>query len=156
MQKQPERRKKKKKEKHPSAYNTDLGALPANQVVDGMVDAVESYGVFVLFWWKKDQFRGFCHRSDFAEENANHPGFAQGDLVRLVVTKVDEEKKRVTLSMRPSAFPSDWTDFKPKQRLPTPEKGRKKGPLRFYFFYETRGQFNGRSEREKEKIFASR
>jgi hypothetical protein len=35
----------------------------ATQVVDGLVDGVETFGIFVDFWSHKEEYRGLCHIS---------------------------------------------------------------------------------------------
>jgi polyribonucleotide nucleotidyltransferase len=35
----------------------------STQVVDGLVDGVETFGIFVDFWSHKEEYRGLCHIS---------------------------------------------------------------------------------------------
>ncbi|CAM9431765.1 unnamed protein product [Chrysoparadoxa australica] len=75
--------------------------------VRGTVKQVQSYGVFVQL--EDSEIRAMCHKS----EAADHPiqdltkEYEEGDYVKAVVLKVDADKKRVSLGLKPSYFDGD-------------------------------------------------
>jgi len=86
-----------------------LCKLREGDVVQGLVDGVETFGVFVDFWAKKQQYRGLIHISEVSGEKIDHlqDYFDIGDPVRAVVLKIDKENLRVSLTLQKKYYPAD-------------------------------------------------
>lgn len=85
-----------------------LCKLREGEVVQGLVDGVESFGVFVDFWSKKQQYRGLIHISEITGGKIEKVGdfFDIGDPVRCVVLKIDKDNLRVSLTLQKKYFPA--------------------------------------------------
>ncbi|PKS13259.1 hypothetical protein jhhlp_000030 [Lomentospora prolificans] len=81
------------------------------QIHTGKVRKVESYGVFIELDHSAN-VRGLCHRSEMAEEPISDPSklYSEGDAVKVYVVLIDQEKKRLSLSLKPSHFDDDDSD----------------------------------------------
>ena len=76
--------------------------LYMGRVVAGRVRAVRDFGVFVRL--EGGKVDGLCHATEVADTKVHDlaASFATGALVKAVVIKLNEEKKQVSLSMKPS------------------------------------------------------
>jgi len=84
-----------------------LYKLREGEVVQGIVDGVEPFGVFVDFWAKKQRYRGLVHISEVTGEKIDQLNdyFDVGDPVRAVVLKIDKDTLRVSLTLKKKYFP---------------------------------------------------
>lgn len=111
--------KKKQKTQQPSGK---LRKLELGAVVDGIVDGVEDFGVFIDFFHKKNQFRGLCHVSEIMDQHVKpHEWFKIGDPVRAVVIKLDYETQKASLGMKKCHWPEEVTPW-----VPTKQKAKQK------------------------------
>jgi ribosomal protein S1 len=100
----------------------DFASLHRGMVLDGTVNSVMDFGVFVALD-KTDRTNGrgsapqpisaLCHMSELVDPSDKDAGvrrgglsdrFSKGDRVRVVVMRVDNEARRVSVSLRPSRF----------------------------------------------------
>ncbi|MEW6754168.1 MAG: 30S ribosomal protein S1 [Candidatus Latescibacterota bacterium] len=100
-------------------------ALPAGTVVDGRVDAVETFGAFVEV---APGIRGLLHVSEIADRRIGHPRevLEVGQQVRVVVLEIDARRRRVRLSMRQVESlesAANLKEFQDRQRKAEDEQG---------------------------------
>lgn len=76
----------------------------------GVVTRVESYGVFVRL--ENSEVSGLVHLSECSDDYVKNLGsmFNPGDLVKVLVLRVEKEDRRIGLSMKPSHFEDDDSD----------------------------------------------
>ncbi|KAL2181483.1 uncharacterized protein P884DRAFT_214576 [Thermothelomyces heterothallicus CBS 202.75] len=88
-----------------------IADLREGQVVTGKVRKVEEFGAFVDIDGSMN-LSGLCHRSEMADRNVKDARtlYNEGDRVKARVLKVDLEKKRVNLGLKPSYFKDDEAD----------------------------------------------
>ncbi|KAL9082801.1 MAG: hypothetical protein Q9159_006177 [Coniocarpon cinnabarinum] len=98
--------------------------LKKNDVVPGKVRKVEEYGVFIVLDNSRN-VSGLCHRSQIAERKVEDARglYDEGDAVKALVLSVDEGKRRVSLSLKPSAFEKKGVKKKLKQLDAANDKG---------------------------------
>lgn len=79
--------------------------LHKGQVVTGTVRKVEEFGAFILVDGSAN-VSGLCHRSEMAEKPVDDARklFNEGDAVKAIVLKVDQQKKRINFGLKPSYF----------------------------------------------------
>ena len=86
----------------------NVDQLKLGQVVEGIVDAVGDFGVFVVFWRGGEEIKGMVHVSELSDryttDVANH--FHVGDKLNPVIINVDPARHKVSLSMRPTYYPA--------------------------------------------------
>ncbi len=77
---------------------------------DGVVTRIESYGVFVRL--QNSKVSGLVHLSECSDDYIKNLSalYDPGDLVKVLVIRVDEEEKRIGLSMKASHFEDDDSD----------------------------------------------
>jgi uncharacterized protein len=77
----------------------DIAGLKSGMVLTGTVRNVVDFGAFVDIGVHQD---GLVHVSEIADRFLKHPGEALqvGDTVRVVVLEVDENRRRISLSIR--------------------------------------------------------
>jgi len=77
---------------------------------NGVVTRVESYGVFVRI--ENSEVSGLAHLSECSDDYIKNLSkmFDPGDLVKVMVIKVDKEGNRIGLSMKASHFEDDDSD----------------------------------------------
>lgn len=75
-----------------------LDKISEGQVLDGMVKNITDYGAFI----DMGGVDGLLHVTDISWKRINHPSevFAIGDSVRVIVTKFDQDSKRISLGMK--------------------------------------------------------
>ncbi|WVZ62324.1 hypothetical protein U9M48_012085 [Paspalum notatum var. saurae] len=81
--------------------------LHVGDIIDGRVKRVESYGLFVTI--KSSDLVGLCHVSELSDEPVLDVNscYKAGDIVKVKILKIDEERHRVSLGMKKSYFDSD-------------------------------------------------
>lgn len=85
-----------------SMKSISLDAVQEGQILDGVVKNVTDYGLFVDL----GGFDGLVHITDMTWGRINHPSelFSVGDDIRVKVTKIDPETKRVSLGLKQLAL----------------------------------------------------
>ncbi len=75
-----------------------LDKIAEGQILDGIVKNITDYGAFI----DMGGVDGLLHVTDISWKRINHPSevFAIGDAVRVIVTKFDQETKRISLGMK--------------------------------------------------------
>ncbi len=75
-----------------------LDKISEGQVLDGIVKNITDYGAFI----DMGGVDGLLHVTDISWKRINHPSevFAIGDQVRVIVTKFDQDSKRISLGMK--------------------------------------------------------
>ncbi|KAK7751330.1 rRNA biogenesis protein rrp5 [Diatrype stigma] len=86
--------------------------LHKGQTVTGTVRKVEEFGAFILVDGSAN-VSGLCHRSEMAENPVDDARklFNEGDAVKAIVLKVDQQKKRVNFGLKPSYFEDEDSDM---------------------------------------------
>ena len=76
----------------------------------GVVTRIESYGVFVRI--ENSEVSGLVHLSECSDDYVKNLSalFNPGDLVKVLVLRVEKEERRIGLSMKPSHFEDDESD----------------------------------------------
>ena len=85
----------------------NVDQLKIGQVVEGIVDAVGEFGVFVIFWRGGEEIRGMVHVSELSDRYTADVAsqFHVGDKLNPVIINVDPARHKVSLSMRPTYYP---------------------------------------------------
>jgi small subunit ribosomal protein S1 len=75
-----------------------LDKIAEGQILDGIVKNITDYGAFI----DMGGVDGLLHVTDISWKRINHPSevFAIGDAVRVIVTKFDQDSKRISLGMK--------------------------------------------------------
>ncbi|PZP87085.1 MAG: 30S ribosomal protein S1 [Azospirillum brasilense] len=75
-----------------------LDKIAEGQILDGIVKNITDYGAFI----DMGGVDGLLHVTDISWKRINHPSevFAIGDAVRVIVTKFDQDTKRISLGMK--------------------------------------------------------
>lgn len=83
---------------------SDLGSLSVGDVVRGRIKRVESFGLFILI--DNANLVGLCHVSEISDDHVDNldDQFRAGERVTAKVLKVDVERHRISLGMKPSYF----------------------------------------------------
>ncbi|KAL2262687.1 hypothetical protein VTK26DRAFT_440 [Humicola hyalothermophila] len=84
---------------------TTISDLQEGQTVTGKVRKVEEFGAFIDIDGSAN-LSGLCHRSEMADRSVKDARalYKEGDRVKARVLKVDVEKKRINLGLKPSYF----------------------------------------------------
>lgn len=79
--------------------------LKVGQIVTGKIRKVEDFGVFIVVD-ASNNVSGLCHQSEMAEKRVHDVKklYDEGDSVKAIILKLDEEKKRVSFGMKASYF----------------------------------------------------
>ncbi|KAK1975627.1 S1 RNA binding domain-containing protein [Colletotrichum cereale] len=82
--------------------------MKEGQIVTGKVRKVEEFGAFIVVD-NSHNVSGLCHRSEMAEKPVEDARrlYSEGDVVKAKILSVDDEKRRITFSLRPSHFDED-------------------------------------------------
>ncbi|OLN85680.1 rRNA biogenesis protein rrp5 [Colletotrichum chlorophyti] len=82
--------------------------IKEGQIVTGKVRKVEEFGAFIVVD-NSLNVSGLCHRSEMAEKPVADARklYNEGDVVKAKVISVDDEKRRITFSLKPSHFDED-------------------------------------------------
>ena len=93
----------------PTKYTAPLklAGLQPGTKLSAQVKRVESFGIFVVL--TNSQLTALCHISEVSDEFVadTKASFTEGDTVKVVVLKVDTEKKRISVGMKRSYFDGD-------------------------------------------------
>jgi ribosomal protein S1 len=86
-----------------------IAELSPGDIVAGVVAKVESYGVIVRL---NDKLTALAPRPSIADRFVSTPVglFSEGDSVRCVIQRVDLQKERAIVSLKPSTVPKQSTD----------------------------------------------
>jgi rRNA biogenesis protein RRP5 len=84
---------------------TTMSDLKEGQTITGRVRKVEEFGAFIDIDGSAN-LSGLCHRSEMADRTVKDARtlYNEGDRVKACVLKVDLEKKRINLGLKPSYF----------------------------------------------------
>ncbi|KAF2138712.1 uncharacterized protein K452DRAFT_255494 [Aplosporella prunicola CBS 121167] len=84
---------------------TTFNDLKPRQVVTGKVRKVEDFGVFIVVD-NSSNVSGLCHRSEIADQKVEDVRklYEEGDAVKAIVLKIDQEKRRVNFGLKASYF----------------------------------------------------
>ncbi|KAI8966758.1 nucleic acid-binding protein [Daldinia sp. FL1419] len=79
--------------------------LREGQIIEGKVRKVEEFGAFIVIEGSAN-VSGLCHRSEMAEKSVQDARklFAEGDVVKAIILKLDKQKKRISFGLKPSYF----------------------------------------------------
>ncbi|GKT46858.1 rRNA methyltransferase 1, mitochondrial [Colletotrichum spaethianum] len=82
--------------------------IKEGQIVTGKVRKVEEFGAFIVVD-NSLNVSGLCHRSEMAEKPVEDARklYSEGDVVKAKILSVDDEKRRITFSLKPSHFDED-------------------------------------------------
>ncbi|OHW91144.1 s1 RNA binding domain-containing protein [Colletotrichum incanum] len=82
--------------------------IKEGQIVTGKVRKVEEFGAFIVVD-NSLNVSGLCHRSEMAEKPVEDARklYNEGDVVKAKILSVDDEKRRITFSLKPSHFDED-------------------------------------------------
>ena len=100
------------KQTRPDPWANIKERYPAGEHFEGEVVALTDFGAFVRL---EDDVEGLVHVSELSWGFPENPSevVAEGDEVEVIVLDVDEENRRISLSMR-QAQPDPWTDIEEK------------------------------------------
>jgi len=98
-----------------------LNGLEKGQILEGTVKAITDFGVFVDL----GGVDGLIHITDLSWGRINHPNevVKLDQTIKIVVTDFDEEKKRISLSLK-KLLPHPWEDIEKKYKIGDKVSGR--------------------------------
>ena len=98
-----------------------LNSLEKGQILEGTVKAITDFGVFVDL----GGVDGLIHITDLSWGRINHPNevVKLDQTIKVVVTDFDEEKKRISLSLK-KLLPHPWEDIDNKYKIGDKVSGR--------------------------------
>jgi len=98
-----------------------LNSLEKGQILEGTVKAITDFGVFVDL----GGVDGLIHITDLSWGRINHPNevVKLDQTIKVVVTDFDEEKKRISLSLK-KLLPHPWEDIENKFKIGDKVSGR--------------------------------
>ena len=98
-----------------------LDTVKVGSVVRGVVKSITDYGVFVDL----DGLDGLVHVTDISWKRVSHPGdvLKVGEEVEVVVTEIDREKERVSLSMK-KLHGNPWDGIESKYPVGSKVRGK--------------------------------
>ncbi len=98
-----------------------LDSLEKGQILEGIVKAITDFGVFVDL----GGVDGLIHITDLSWGRINHPSeiVKLDQTIKVVVTDFDEEKKRISLSLK-KLLPHPWEDIENKYKVGDKVSGR--------------------------------
>ena len=94
--------------------NAILNSLEKGQILEGTVKAITDFGVFVDL----GGVDGLIHITDLSWGRINHPNevVKLDEVIKVVVTDFDEEKKRISLSLK-KLLPHPWEKIDEKLKI---------------------------------------
>ena len=98
------------------------GKYPPNTRLEGTVRSLTNFGAFVEI---EDNIDGLVHISDMSWTRRIRQAsemFGKGDVISVVVTEIDVERRRISLSHK-LAFENPWPQFAEKYAVGTETKG---------------------------------
>ncbi len=98
-----------------------LNSLEKGQILEGTVKAITDFGVFIDL----GGVDGLVHITDLSWGRINHPNevVKLDQTIKVVVTDFDEEKKRISLSLK-KLLPHPWEDIDNKYKIGDKVSGR--------------------------------
>ena len=98
-----------------------LDSLEKGQILEGTVKAITDFGVFVDL----GGVDGLVHITDLSWGRINHPNevVKLDETIKVVVTDFDEEKKRISLSLK-KLLPHPWENIEEKYKVGDKVSGR--------------------------------
>ncbi len=98
-----------------------LNSLEKGQILEGTVKAITDFGVFVDL----GGVDGLVHITDLSWGRINHPNevVKLDETIKVVVTDFDEEKKRISLSLK-KLLPHPWENIEEKYKVGDKVSGR--------------------------------
>jgi len=98
-----------------------LDSLEKGQILEGTVKAITDFGVFVDL----GGVDGLVHITDLSWGRINHPNevVKLDETIKVVVTDFDEEKKRISLSLK-KLLPHPWENIEDKYKVGDKVSGR--------------------------------
>ncbi|WP_337872451.1 30S ribosomal protein S1 [Ignavibacterium sp.] len=98
-----------------------LKSLEKGQILEGTVKAITDFGVFVDL----GGVDGLIHITDLSWGRINHPNevVKLDETIKVVVTDFDEEKKRISLSLK-KLLPHPWENIEEKYKVGDKVSGR--------------------------------
>ena len=98
-----------------------LNSLEKGQILEGTVKAITDFGVFVDL----GGVDGLVHITDLSWGRINHPNevVKLDQVIKVVVTDFDEEKKRISLSLK-KLLPHPWENIDEKYKIGDKVSGR--------------------------------
>ncbi len=101
--------------------NAVLNSLEKGQILEGVVKAITDFGVFIDL----GGVDGLIHITDLSWGRINHPNevVKLDEVIKVVVTEFDEEKKRISLSLK-KLLPHPWEKIEEKYNLGDKVSGR--------------------------------
>ncbi|MBF8276489.1 MAG: rpsA [Candidatus Brocadiaceae bacterium] len=123
------------KQKSENPWVNIEGKYPVGTRVKGQVVNIMSYGAFVKL---ETGIEGLVHISEMSwTRRINHPSemVAIGDMVEVVVLKIDREKEEISLSMKQTEV-NPWTIIEEKYPAGTKVKGRVRNLTNYGAFIE--------------------
>ena len=101
--------------------NAILTSLEKGQILEGTVKAITDFGVFVDL----GGVDGLIHITDLSWGRINHPNevVKLDEVIKVVVTDFDEEKKRISLSLK-KLLPHPWEKIDEKLKIGDKVSGR--------------------------------
>ncbi|MGE5436417.1 MAG: 30S ribosomal protein S1 [Syntrophothermus sp.] len=101
--------------------NAILNSLEKGQILEGTVKAITDFGVFVDL----GGVDGLIHITDLSWGRINHPNevVKLDQTIKVVVTDFDEEKKRISLSLK-KLLPHPWENIEEKYKVGDKVSGR--------------------------------
>lgn len=101
--------------------NAILNSLEKGQILEGVVKAITDFGVFVDL----GGVDGLIHITDLSWGRINHPNevVKLDQVIKVVVTDYDEEKKRISLSLK-KLLPHPWENIETKLQIGDKVSGR--------------------------------
>jgi len=101
--------------------NAILNSLEKGQILEGIVKAITDFGVFVDL----GGVDGLVHITDLSWGRINHPSevVKLDQTIKVVVTDYDEEKKRISLSLK-KLLPHPWENIEDRLHIGDKVSGR--------------------------------
>ncbi|MHB1688106.1 MAG: 30S ribosomal protein S1 [Ignavibacteriaceae bacterium] len=98
-----------------------LNSLEKGQILEGTVKAITDFGVFIDL----GGVDGLIHITDLSWGRINHPNevVKLDQTIKIVVTDFDEEKKRISLSLK-KLLPHPWENIENKYKIGDKVSGR--------------------------------
>lgn len=98
-----------------------LGSLEKGQILEGVAKAITDFGVFVDL----GGVDGLIHITDLSWGRINHPNevVKLDETIKVVVTEFDEEKKRISLSLK-KLLPHPWENIEERFNIGDKVSGR--------------------------------
>ena len=130
------------KQKSPNPWGTVAERYPLGRKVKGRVVNIMPYGAFVEL---EDGVEGLVHISELSwTRKINHPSelLAIGDIIEVVVLKVESEQEKISLGIKQLEF-NPWTVVEQKYPVNTVVKGKIRNMTSYGAFIELEDGIDG-------------